>query len=146
MLIRLFLLFTLVPLLELWLLLRIGDAVGLGPTLGLVVLTGVAGAWLARREGARTWRAVHEQLGAGRVPGRELLEAALVLLSGVLLVTPGVLTDAVGLSLLVRPVRARLADRLQRRLASSVEVHTLGGPHGGGPEDPPPSRGRVIEL
>jgi UPF0716 protein FxsA len=148
MLIRLLLLFTVVPLLELWLLLRIGDLVGLGPTLGLVVLTGAVGAWLARHEGARAWRAVQEQLAAGRLPGRELLEAVLVLVAGIVLITPGVITDALGLGLLVRPVRARVAERIRRRLGASLEVRTLGGDAGPGPRSGsrPPSTGREIEL
>ncbi|MFO7587377.1 MAG: FxsA family protein [Gemmatimonadota bacterium] len=148
MLIRLLLLFTVVPLLELWLLLRIGDLVGLGPTLGLVVLTGAVGAWLARHEGARAWRAVQEQLAAGRLPGRELLEAVLVLVAGIVLITPGVITDALGLGLLVRPVRARVAERIRRRLGASLEVRTLGGDGGPGPRSGsrPPSTGREIEL
>lgn len=148
MLIRLLLLFTVVPLLELWLLLRIGELVGLGPTIGLVLLTGAVGAGLARHEGARTWRAVQEQLSAGRLPGRELLEAVLVLVAGIVLITPGVITDAVGLGLLVRPVRARIAERIRRRLGASLEVNTIGGPPG--PESRPdgraPSGGREIEL
>ncbi len=148
MLIRLLLLFTVVPLAELWLLLRIGEAVGLGPTLGLVVVTGVTGAWLARHEGARAWRAVQEQLAAGRLPGRELLEAVLVLVAGIVLITPGVLTDAAGLALLVRPVRARIAERIRKRLGASLEVRTIGGPGWPeeGPQGRPPSGGREIEL
>jgi len=148
MLIRLLLLFTVVPLAELWLLLRIGEAVGLGPTLGLVIATGAAGAWLARHEGARAWRAVQEQLAAGRLPGRELLEAVLVLVAGIVLITPGVLTDAAGLALLVRPVRTRIAERLRRRLGASLEVRTIGDADWmqEGTPGRPPSGGREIEL
>lgn len=148
MLIRLLLLFTVVPLAELWLLLRIGEAVGLGPTLGLVVVTGVTGAWLARHEGARAWRAVQEQLAAGRLPGRELLEAVMVLVAGIVLITPGVLTDAAGLALLVRPIRTRIAERIRRRLGASLEVRTIGdvGRTQDGPTGRPPSGGREIEL
>jgi UPF0716 protein FxsA len=149
MLIRLLVLFTVVPLAELWLLLRIGEAVGLGPTLGLVVVTGVTGAWLARHEGARAWRAVQDQLAAGRLPGRELLEAVLVLVAGIVLITPGVITDAVGLALLVRPVRARIAQRIQRRLGASLEVRTIGVADRAAENTtgrPPPSGGREIEL
>jgi UPF0716 protein FxsA len=117
---RLFLLFTLVPLAELWLLLRIGAWVGLLPTLALVIGTGVAGAWLARREGVRCWAAVQAELGAGRVPGEELLHALLVLAAGLLLVTPGILTDLTGLALLLRPVRRLAVRSIRRRLEAGV--------------------------
>lgn len=136
MFLRLFLLFTLVPLLELAVLLRLGSLIGLGPTLLLVVATGVAGAWLARREGLRSWRAVQRELAAGRFPGAELLHGVLILVAGVVLVTPGVLTDALGILLLVRPARRRIVAGLRTRFAPRVE-----GPEAGG-ERPP----RVIEL
>lgn len=123
---RLILLFTLLPLVELTLLLRIGEWLGAGPTVGLVVLTGIAGAWLARREGVRTWAAVQDELAAGRLPGTELVHALLVLVAGVVLVTPGVLTDAAGLLLLIRPVRDAVVQRTRRRLAHRIEVRTLG--------------------
>lgn len=116
MLVRLFLLFTLVPLLELFLLLRIGALIGAVPTLLLVIGTGMAGAWLARREGLRSWRAVRAELDEGRLPAAELLHSLLILVAGVVLVTPGVLTDLGGLLLLLRPVRSGLIGRLERSL------------------------------
>ncbi len=131
---RLFLLFTLVPLAELWLLLRIGAWVGLLPTLALVVGTGVAGAWLARREGTRCWAAVQTELRAGRVPGEEILHAFLVLAAGLLLVTPGILTDLTGLALLLRPVRRLAVRSLRRRLEAGVRngsVRIFGAGSGG---------------
>jgi UPF0716 protein FxsA len=126
MFIRLFLLFTIVPLLELFLLLRIGGAIGALPTIGIVVGTGLLGAGLARREGVRAWDAVSTELAAGRVPGTELIHGLLVLVAGVLLVTPGVLTDGLGFALLTRPIRTRLIGWLRRRFAGRVEV---GGVH-----------------
>jgi UPF0716 protein FxsA len=155
---RLFLLFTLVPLLELWLLIRVGAWAGLLPTLALVVGTGIAGAWLARREGTRCWAAVQSELRAGHVPGEQLLHAFLVLAAGLLLVTPGILTDLTGLALLVRPARRVVARWLQRRLQRSIErgtVHivSVGRTGPGAPPEPSPggeeptSRGgRVIEV
>lgn len=119
---RLFLLFTAVPLVELWLLLRIGAWMGLLPTLALVVGTGMAGAWLARREGTRCWIAVRSELAEGRVPGQELLHALLVLAAGLLLVTPGVLTDVTGLLLLFRPTRRLAVRALRRRLEAGVRT------------------------
>lgn len=122
MFLRLFLLFTLVPLLELAVLLRLGSLLGLVPTLLLVVATGVAGAWLARREGLRSWQAVQRELAGGRFPGEELLHGVLILVAGVVLVTPGVLTDALGIVLLVRPARRRIIAGLRSHFAPRVEA------------------------
>jgi len=119
---RLFLLFTIVPLLELFLLLRIGGAIGALPTVAIVVITGLLGAALARREGIRAWGAVSAELSAGRVPAVELMHGFLVLVAGVLLVTPGVLTDGLGFALLARPIRSRFLRWLQRRFAGRIEV------------------------
>lgn len=153
---RLILLFTLLPLVELTLLLRIGEWLGAGATLGLVVATGVIGAWLARKEGSRTWRRVQEELGAGRMPGDELLQALLVFGAGVVLVTPGVLTDAAGLLLLFRPTRELATRVIRRRLGSRFQLRTVGFPGttggmdsaqtGAQAPDEGPSGGRVIEI
>lgn len=134
---RLFLLFTLVPLVELVLLIEVGERIGAGPTVALVLATGIVGAWLARREGTRSWRTVRRELAAGSLPAEEMLGAALVVLSGAFLVTPGILTDGVGLLLLARPVRGRVAERIRRRLQARLEegaihVFTSGGTFGGG--------------
>ncbi len=118
---RLFLLFTLVPLVELALLIRIGEWMGVLPTVALVVTTGIVGAALARREGIRTWGRVQDELGAGRVPGGEMLHALMVVVAGAFLVTPGVLTDVAGLSLLVRPVRGAVIDRVRQSLEARVQ-------------------------
>lgn len=133
---RLLLLFTVVPIVELMLLIRVGEWIGLGPTLALVLATGVIGAWLARREGIRSWTAVQAELAEGRVPGGELLHALLVVVAGAFLVTPGVLTDVVGLGLLVRPVRAAVIGRLRKRFEKGLEsgrihVGMTGWPAGG---------------
>lgn len=131
MLLRLFLLFTLIPVAELWLLIKIGGAIGAGPTLGLVIATGAAGAWLARREGLKSWLAVQAELATGRVPGQELVHGVLILIAGIVLLTPGVITDAIGLALLIRPVRKALITRFRARfeeqLASGTTVF-VGGP------------------
>lgn len=134
--IRLLLAFTVVPVLELWLLLRIGAWLGAGSTVILVILTGIVGATLARREGVHAWSAVQAELSAGRIPGRKLLEALLVLLAGIVLVTPGVLTDGLGLLLLVRPVRERLVRQLEERYRRTLDTRSGG----------PPTQGRVIEI
>ena len=156
---RLILLFTLLPLVELTLLLRIGEWLGLGATIGLVVLTGVVGAWLARREGLRTWAAVQSELSAGRLPGRQLVHALLVLVAGVVLVTPGVLTDIAGLLLLIPPVRELVVRRTRKRLADRVQVQSVGFSPGAfashewtraerdeQEEEASPAGGRVIDI
>lgn len=134
--------FILVPIVEIWLLIRIGSVIHLGPTIALVLLTGFAGAALARREGARAWFRIHEALGRGELPGLALLEALLVFVAGLLLVTPGVLTDCVGLLLLLPPVRTsaarRLADYFSRRVVVAgpgIHMHFGGRPL----HDPPPA-------
>jgi UPF0716 protein FxsA len=154
----LILLFTLLPLVELSLLLRIGQWLGAGATLGLVIGTGIVGAWLARREGLRSWAAVNRELGQGRLPGDELMHAFLVLIAGVVLVTPGVLTDAAGLVLLVHPAREWVVARARKRLAGRMQVHTVGfGPsgmegfgtgsgHPGDKADGQEEGGRIIEV
>lgn len=148
MFLRLFLLFTLVPLLELYALIRLGSLIGAGPTILLVLGTGAAGAWLARREGFRSWRAVQAELSAGRLPAEELLHALVVVIAGVLLVTPGVFTDAFGLLMLIRPVRAAMIRGVRSRIARSIQsgdvhfwVHDTTSPTGwrarmSGPEEP----------
>lgn len=134
--IRLLLAFTIIPVVELWLLIRIGAWIGAGPAVALVIMTGIVGATLARREGVHAWAAVRDELTAGRLPGRKLLEALLVLIAGIVLVTPGVLTDAAGLLLLVRPLRSRLVRRIEERYRRRLDV----------PPDGPPPQGRVIEI
>lgn len=122
MLLRLLLLFTLVPVAELMVLIELGEAIGLGPTLLLILVTGVVGAALARREGSRTWLQVQRELAQGELPADSLLHGLMVLVAGAFLVTPGVITDAVGFLLLVRPVRAKLVemgrDWLRRKMRS----------------------------
>jgi UPF0716 protein FxsA len=98
---RLALLFILVPLLELVLLVQMGRVVGLWPTLGLVLATGVAGAVLARLEGLRVLFQFQQEIASGRIPGQSLLDGLSVLIGGALLLTPGILTDLLGFSLLL---------------------------------------------
>lgn len=118
---RLALLFTVVPLLETYLLVVLGGLLGFWPTVGIVLLTGVVGAWLAKSEGLRVLRRWQEALAGGRVPEEGVLGGLLVLVGGVLLVTPGVLTDVVGLSLLFPPTRRRVAGWAKRWAERRIE-------------------------
>ncbi|MFP2911949.1 FxsA family protein [Pyxidicoccus sp. 3LFB2] len=123
--------FTVVPFIELYLLLAIGREVGFLPTLAMVLVTGLIGASLARREGARVMRSWRESMARGQVPEDGILSGALVLVGGALLVAPGVFTDVVGLLLLIPPTRRFVAARLRRSLErkvhdGSVRVTTVG--------------------
>ena len=117
---RLFLLFTAIPLLELMILIDLGSWMGVAPTLGLVLLTGAAGAWIARLQGLSVLGRIQRELAEGRLPGAELVEGALVLVGGLFLLTPGLLTDLMGLSLMVPAFRSAVRAWLIRRLERLV--------------------------
>ena len=127
MLFRLILLFTLVPLAELWLLITISRYTTIAGTIGIVLVTGFAGAALARYQGWQTWRRLQEELRGGRPPADALLDGLMIFTAGVLMITPGVLTDAVGFALLLPPVRRLLKLRLRRWLTTktTVQLHTF---------------------
>ncbi len=117
---RLALLFIGVPLLELVLLVQLGQWIGLWPTLGIVVLTGVAGATLARMEGMRTLWSFRGELARGRLPSQAIFDGLAILVGGALLLTPGLLTDVVGFSLLLPPPRRWIQGRIRRRLEEQI--------------------------
>ncbi len=119
------LLFTIVPLLELYLLLLLGELMGFWPTVGLVLLTGVVGAWLAKSEGLRVFRKWQAALAEGRMPEEGVLGGLLVLVGGVLLVTPGVLTDVTGLLLLLPPSRRLIARGVQAHFEKRIQDGTV---------------------
>jgi len=108
--------FILVPLAELAVLIAVGDWIGLVPTLILLLVVSVAGAWLAKREGLAAWTRFQRALAEGRMPTVEVADGAMILLAGALLLTPGFLRDVVGILLLLPPTRA-MARRLAPRLA-----------------------------
>lgn len=162
---RLALLFVIVPIVELMLLIELGQFVGLLPTLALVMLTGISGAILARAEGFRVFLQFQKELAAGRLPGQAMLDGISVLIGAAFLLTPGVLTDFVGFSLLFPPsrrwIQKRLRARLERQIADgTIRVATMSpgmtGGFGGfvrsrpGDGDPAagldPSKGIVIET
>ena len=122
MFLYLLILFTAVPLLELWLLIRIGSAIGAGSTMAVVLLTGVIGAALARREGYRTMLRINESVARGQLPAVEMVEGVLIFIAGVVLVTPGVITDALGFALLVPPLRAWIGRSLTNYFKSRITI------------------------
>lgn len=133
--------FILVPLAELYVIARVGRELGLPLTLGLLLLVSVLGAALVKHEGLRTWRALRAAITSGQVPARELADAALVLVGGALLLTPGFLTDVVGLLLIFPPTRATV-----RRLLTTFAVRRALRLSGRRSDRPPrAAAGQVIE-
>ncbi|MBI2881790.1 MAG: FxsA family protein [Candidatus Tectomicrobia bacterium] len=125
MLVKLFLLFTAVPLLELALLIRVGQEIGVFNTLAIVVITGAAGAWLARAEGLGVLRRIRESIDAGLPPSTELIDGALILAGGILLLTPGLVTDAAGLLCLIPPTRRVLRRWVVQRVLRRIERRVI---------------------
>ncbi len=134
MLSRLIFLFVAVPLVELAILLQVAQVIGLLPTIALVVTTGVAGAALARHQGLRAFLAVQQELAAGRLPGRALLDGLSILVGGAFLLTPGILTDIAGFSLLLplsrRWLQGAVKRRLERRISEGTVEFTVFSPGG----------------
>jgi UPF0716 protein FxsA len=149
---RLALLFLVVPAVELYLLIRMGQWFGFWPTLAFVLLTGWAGAWLARLEGMRVIARFQQEIVMGRIPGQSIFDGAAVLLGGAFLVAPGVLTDATGLALLFPPTRRLIQRWVRKRLERGImdgSIRVLTMAPGGARRDPDggldPSKGIVIE-
>src|SRR5215217_1188926 len=126
-------LFIVVPIAELYVILKVGDAIGAVPTIALLAADSVLGSMLLRAQGRSVWRRFNETMAAGRVPHRELIDGVLVIFGGAFLITPGFITDVVGLILLIPPTRAlvrRVAvRRLGRRVASGATTRIRGEPY-----------------
>jgi UPF0716 protein FxsA len=128
-------------LLEILAIIGVGQVIGGWPTFFLLLLESVLGAWLVRREGARSWKALTVALNTGRMPSRELADAALVLVGGTLLLTPGFLTDIIGFFFILpftRPLARRVLERVvARRLLGGVFLGQFGvGRSAAGPFGP----------
>src|SRR3954462_510432 len=124
MLLPLVLLFIAVPIAELAVIIQVGQAIGVWWTIGLLVVDSILGSALMRMQGRAAWRRFNEALQAGRAPAREVLDGALVIFGGALLLTPSFITDVLGLVLLVPPTRALVRAVLVRRLAHRMVVST----------------------
>jgi UPF0716 protein FxsA len=119
-------LFVVVPLTEIYLIVQLGQVIGAWWTILLIIGSGILGSVLVRREGRRAWRALQEALSSGRMPAKELADGALILVGGTLLITPGFLSDVVGLAVilpLTRPLSRRV---LARVIGRRMTVMTTG--------------------
>ena len=121
MFIRLLLLFTLVPLIELFILLQLNKYIGLGYTFGIVIITGIVGAYLAKSQGRQIWFRLRYEMGEGRMPGEQLINGLCVLVGGAMLLTPGILTDSLGFILVVPGTRELVKVLIKRKLQQIMD-------------------------
>ena len=118
-----------VPILELYVFVQMSHAIGFFESLLLLAAVSVVGAWIVKHQGLRVWRRFNEQVQQGVVPSREIADGVALLVAGVLLVAPGFVTDAIGVLLLVPPVRALVrAIALRRAHRRTVVTATYSGP------------------
>jgi len=120
-------LFIVVPIAELYVLIQIGQAIGILPTIALLILDSVIGAMLMRSQGRAAWRRFNAALAEGRVPGREVLDGAIVIFGGALLLTPGFLSDILGLILLLPPTRALVRRMLVASFGGTLAATAAAG-------------------
>jgi UPF0716 protein FxsA len=123
---RLLLLFIFLPMVELYLLIMLGARIGLMPTIGLIVITGVLGASLARQQGLSTLAKIQRELKKGTPPTQELVEGAMIVVGGLVLLTPGILTDIFGFSMMVPAFRRSLAKQFKVRLPKEFTSTSTG--------------------
>ena len=128
MLVKLLLLFTVVPVVELALLIQAGDSFGVLPTVGIVLATGLSGAWLARSQGVLALRRLQRELATAAFPAEEIFDGFIILVGGILLLTPGFMTDIIGLAALVPGsrylIKLFLKREVRRRLGRRVSAST----------------------
>jgi UPF0716 protein FxsA len=124
-----------VPIAELAVLIQVGSEIGVWWTILLLIAVSVLGSWLVKREGLGLWARANRELAAGRMPTKELLDGILVLFAGALLLTPGFLTDIVGILLLLPPTRAVIRRILRARFERRMTIVALGEPSGRDPYD-----------
>ena len=131
----LLLIFIVVPIAELAVIIQVGQAIGVWWTIALLIADSVLGSMLMRSQGRAAWRRFNAAVAEGRMPAREVLDGVLVIFGGALLVTPGFVSDVLGLLLLLPPTRAAIRAVLVRRLAHRMYVSVSG---------PPPRRGAHV--
>jgi UPF0716 protein FxsA len=123
----LFLIFIVLPIAEIYLIIQVGETVGVWWTLAILIADSILGALLLRGQGRAAWRRFNETLAAGRPPAREVLDGGLIIFGGAFLITPGFITDVVGVVLLLPPTRALVRAWLARRLSRRVSVGVVDG-------------------
>ncbi|OOF11578.1 membrane protein FxsA [Salinivibrio proteolyticus] len=128
----LLLLFILVPVIEIGLFIQVGGWLGLWPTLALVLITAFVGASLVRSQGIMTLASVQDRLNRGELPAQQILEGVMLAVAGVLLLTPGFMTDAMGMLVLLPGPRAALAKQVMKRVTVSQAGFSQGSFHQGG--------------
>ncbi|WP_429885453.1 FxsA family protein [Geoalkalibacter halelectricus] len=121
MFIRLLFLFTIIPVVEIYVILQVGRQLGVAPTVALIILTGIAGAYLARTQGFEIIARIQRDTAQGQLPAESLLDGALVLAGGLLLLTPGFCTDLIGFVLLIPLSRDSLKRFLRQWLQKQIE-------------------------
>ena len=138
--------FVLVPLIEIYVIIQVGQAIGPWWTILLLIADSVLGSWLVKREGARAWRALRSALDGGRMPATELADGMLILVGGLLMVTPGFVLDIVGALCILpftRPIgRRMLAGLISRKLVGVSYPATTWGPTQTGPQTGPQTQHR----
>ena len=102
------LLFIILPIVELAVIIQVGQAIGVFNTIAALLIVSFVGAWLVKREGMSVWKRFHQQVQTGVVPGREIADGVLIMVAGALLISPGFVTDICGILLLLPPVRAAI--------------------------------------
>ena len=129
------LVFLVLPILELYVIIQVAGGIGALETVGLLIVVSIVGAWLVRREGLSVLRKVQTQLQQQQMPTKQLVDGGLIMFAGALMLTPGFITDAVGVLLLVPPTRIAVRQVLMRRFKGRFQVATIGRPagFGGGP-------------
>jgi len=133
---RLFLIFTIIPLAELWLLLWFSTLTSPTITFGLVFVTGILGAWLARKQGSQAWKKIQRNMVQGQPPTGMVLDGLMILVAGAFLITPGIMTDLVGFAFLIPAFReilkARIGEWLKKRALMQFQTQGAHFHAGGG--------------
>jgi UPF0716 protein FxsA len=119
--------FIVLPIAELYVIIQVGQAIGAVPTIAILILDSLIGAWLWRHQGRAAWRRFNDALQEGRVPAREVLDGTLVIFGGTLLITPGFISDVVGILLLLPPTRAVVRRMLVGIFSRRFVVARVGG-------------------
>jgi UPF0716 protein FxsA len=146
MLVALLVIFVLGPIAEIYVIIQVGEAIGVLPTLALLIADSVLGSALLRSQGRAVWRRFNTTLSAGRPPAREVLDGALVIFGGALLLAPGFLTDILGLLLLLPPTRAFVRAALVRRAGSRLVMRAAGTMSGEPLRREPDVEGSAVDV